>query len=297
MTVLSSRWGACLLLVALALPASSAMAQPPEPPSPSATSVPVAESPRWRRLLQVSSIDRMLRELPSYFSIGLQRTKAQGFSLPSEVESALTDAARAVFDHSALQQLAVDHLQASLSEAELNDWLEFYESPLGRLLSTADERTASPDFQRQVLARAPQIIASVSQNAGRMALLQSLLQATDEVEQGTRMAMQSQLALEWGLLSTLPPTAAKPSFEQLSQALEGQRFAMQTQVSQIALARLALAYDAFSDEELGQLLRQVNTPAGQAFYIDFSHRLIKSLTVLSERIGQTAGRRLNQRPA
>lgn len=301
MTVHSCPRYACLLsmtlAMALAQPASGAQPQAPAFQSPSIQSAPVAESQRWSHLLQVSSIDRVLRELPSYFLIGLQRTKAQGFALPPDVENALTESAREVFDHSALQRLAVEHLQASLSEAQRNELLEFYESPLGRRVSAADERAASPDFQRQVLERAPEVMASLSLNAGRMALLQSLLQATDEVEQGTRMAMQSQLALEWGLLSTLPPGARRPSFDQLSETREAQRFALRTQVSQIALVRLALAYGAFSDEELGRLLQQINSSAGQAFYIDFSHRLIESLSVLSERIGQSAGRRLHQRPA
>ena len=53
------------------------------------------------------------------------------------------------------------------------------------------------------------MIEALSWDTARMALLQSWLQATAAVERATDMALQSQLALEWGLTSTLPQAVDK----------------------------------------------------------------------------------------
>lgn len=250
----------------------------------------------WRRLLKVTSIERMVRELPTYFRQGLDQARAQGAAVPPEVEAALKAAADEVFGFEGLQQAVTAHLQASLSAEQLADWLGFYATPLGRKLTAADEHAASPAFQREMMERAPQIMETLSQDASRMALLQSWLQATDAVEQATNMALQSQLALEWGLISTLPQGTARPSFDEVQSHMNAQRFAMRAQMAQMLLVHSAAAYQEFDTEELGQLLKRANSPAGRALYIEFGTRFYQTLAALSEAVGEAAGRRLGQRP-
>jgi multidrug efflux pump subunit AcrA (membrane-fusion protein) len=123
------------------------------------------------------------------------------------------------------------------------------------------------------------------------------LQATEAVEHATQMGLQMQMALEWGLMSTSPPAVGKPSFQELQAHFESQRFAMRAQVAQMLMVSTALAYEGLSNAELSQLLQRANSPVGKALYVDFSRRLYQTLVQLSERLGQTAGRQLAQRPA
>ncbi|MBA4262622.1 MAG: hypothetical protein C0443_11575 [Comamonadaceae bacterium] len=285
--------GAGLLALGLLAPVTHGLAQPGSAPSAQAA----APAGDWLRLLQSASIERVLREMPTYFKQGLDQAKAQGVPVPPEVESALKAAADEVFGFDGLQRAAMAHLQASLSAEQLADWLAFYSTPLGKKLTVADERAASSAFQSLLMERAPQVMETLSRDAGRMALLQSWLQATDAVEQGTNMALQSQLALEWGLISTMPQAVGKPSFEEVKNHMSSQRFAIRAQVSQMVLVHSAAAYQEFSQEELGQMLQRANSPAGKALYIDFSRQLYLTLVALTEKTGQAAGRRLAQQPA
>ena len=177
------------------------------------------------------------------------------------------------------------------------DWLAFYRTPLGRKLAAADERAASPAFQSMLMEQAPQVMATLSEDVSRMALIQSLLQATDSVEQSTNLVLQTQLALVWGLISTSPQAEGKPTFEELKRDINEQRFALRAQMAQMGLVHAAVAYHEFSQQELGLMLRRANSPVGKALYVDFSRRLNQTLAVFAEKIGQAAGRRLAEQPA
>lgn len=284
--------GAGLLVLGLIAPGHHVLAQQENSPSVQAGAVVVD----WQRLLQMASIERVLREMPTYFKQGLDQAKAEGVPMPPEIEFALKDAADEVFGFDNLQRMTIACLQASLSSEQLADWLAFYGTPLGKKLAAADERAASADFQQQLMDRAPQVMERLSQDASRMALLQSWLQATDAVEQATNMALQSQLALEWGLISTMPQTARTPTFEELKDYMNEHRFAMRAQMAQLLLVHTAAAYEAFDAEELAQLLQRANSPAGKALYIEFSRQLYQTLVALAEKTGEAAGRRLTRQP-
>lgn len=285
-----------LLTLSLMAPVSHA-STPLSSSAQTATSQAVVPAGDWQRLLQATSIERVLREMPTYFKQGLDQARAQGAPIPAEVEAALKAAADEVFAFESLQRVAKAHLQASLNEAQLADWLAFYNTPMGQKLKAADDRAASPAFQQLLRERAPQVMEALSQDSARMALLQSWLQVSDGVEQGTNMMLQMQLALEWGLISTMPQTVGKPTFEELKIHMNAQRFAMRGQVAQVMLTHTAAAYQEFTPEELGQMLKMANSPAGKALYVDFSRLLAQTLVALAEKIGQVAGQRLARQPA
>ncbi|WP_374523029.1 DUF2059 domain-containing protein [Hydrogenophaga sp.] len=253
-------------------------------------------SNEWQRLLMVSRIELALLELPAHFKQGLDQAKSQGLPISPEVEVALKAAADEVFGAAALQGAALSHLEASLSPSQLRDWLAFYQSPLGQKMAAADERAASPDFLRSVMDRAPRLMETVSRDTGRLALLQSWLDATGAVEQSTNMALHSQLALEWGLVSTLPRTAGMPTFDELKSYINERRFVVKAHLAQLALLHSAAAYQDFSNEDIRQMLQRANSPAGQALYVNFNRKMHRTLEALVEKVGLTAGRRLASHP-
>ena len=282
-----------LLPLGVLAPFSLALAQP----NSAAGTRAAASAADWQRLMQATRIEQVLREMPNYYKQGFEQAKAQGAPISAEAEAALKAAADEAFSFDGLQRAATDHLQASLSAEQLAEWLAFYSTPLGRKLSAADSRAASPEFQRLLMDRAPKLMETLSQDAGRMALLQSWLQATRAVEQATNTVVQSQLALEWGLISTLPPGAGKPGLEELKNQVNSQRFGVQARMTQMALVHAAVAYQDFSSQELGQMLQIANSPAGQALHIHFSRLLHQTLVSLAESLGKAVGRRLAQKPA
>jgi hypothetical protein len=282
-----------LFAMGLLAPFSLAWAQPDSAAGTRAT----ASAAGWQRLLQATCIEQVLREMPNYYKQGFEQAKAQGAPISAEAEAALKAAADEVLAFDGLQRAATDHLQASLKAEQLAELLAFYSTPVGRKLSAADSRAASPEFQRLLMERAPKLMETLSQDTGRLALLQSWLQATQAVEQATNTVVQGQLALEWGLISTLPPGTGKPGFEELKNQVNSQRFGIQAMMAQMTLVHAAVAYQDFSPQELGQMLQIANSPAGQALHIHFSRLLHQTLVSVAESLGKAAGRRLAQKPA
>ena len=282
---------ACLLGLSLTAFGPAVQAQ-----AASVTAPVQAEDP-VTRLIEMSSLEKSLRELPAFFRQGLAQAKAQGAPIPAQVEGVLNGAAEEVFRFEPLHAAVKADLAATLSPEDLAQWMQFYASPLGQKLREADMRAASPAFQQALMARAPQVMEALSRDTARMALLQSWLQTTQAVEQATEMALQTQLGMEWGLVSTLPPGAGKPGFQDLRNHLESQRMVVRTQMAQYLLVHVAAAYQAMSNEELGQLLAQANRPEARKFYLDFSRKFYARLAALTERLGQTAGRKLAEQPA
>jgi Uncharacterized protein conserved in bacteria (DUF2059) len=284
---------ACLMGLTLGL--SSPFLHAQSPTSQAMASVQAADD--WDRLLEMSSLEKTLRELPGFFKLGLEQARAQGAPVTPQMATALNAAAQEVLRLEPLHAAVKADLAATLTPEELAQWMQFYASALGQKLREADVRAASPAFQQALMPRAPQVMEALSRDSARMALLQSWLQTTQAVEQATEMALQTQLAMEWGLVSTLPPAAGKPGFQDLRNHLESQRMVVRAQMAQYLLVHAAAAYQAMSNEELGQLLAQANRPEARKFYLDFSRKLYARLAALTERLGQTAGRKLAEQPA
>ena len=284
---------ACLMGLTLGL--SSPFLHAQSTTSQAMASVQAADD--WDRLLEMSSLEKTLRELPGFFKLGLEQARAQGAPVTPQMATALNAAAQDVFRFEPLFKAVKADLMETLTSDQLAQWMSFYQSPLGQKLREADLRAASPAFQKTLAERAPQVMEALSRDSGRMALLQSWLQATQAVEQATNMAIQSQLGLEWGLVFTLPAGTTKPTFREIQQHLESQRMAIRAQMAQYLLVHVAVAYQDLSHEELGQLLAQANKPSSQSFFLDFSRKLYQRLSVQSERLGQAAGRSLAQQPA
>lgn len=285
--------GAAVLALGLLAPVVAAHAQSANAPRASGVQ-PGATVAQYQRLLELSSLDRVLQQLPAYFQLGLEQAQAQGVSLPPPVQAAFEAAANEVLAPERLRPDVLAQLQVHLNAGQLAEWLAFYRTPLGKKTAAADQRAASAAFQKLLQDRAPQVMAKLSQDATRMALLQSWLQATDAVEQSTDFAIQTQLGVAWGLAVALPGADSVQTFDDLKAQLEAQRFSVQAQVAQGLLVHMAVAYQDFSNQELGQLLRQANRPAGKAFYIDFSRQISQLLSARMEVLGRAIGRTLGQ---
>lgn len=281
----------CLLGLALTAFGPAIQAQ-----TPNSTASAQAEDP-VTRLIEMSSLERTLRELPAFFRQGLEQAKSQGAPIAPQVLAALKGAADEVFRFESLHADVKADLAATLSPEDLAQWIQFYASPIGKKQREADVRAASPTFQQTLMSRAPQVMENLSRDTARMALLQSLLQTTQAVEQATEMVLQTQLGMEWGLVSTLPQGTGKPGFQDLRNHLENQRMVVRTQMAQYLLVHAAASYQALSNEELGLLLTQANRPEARKFYLDFSRKLYARLAALTERLGQAAGRKLAEQPA
>lgn len=254
------------------------------------------QAPAVDRLMRDSAIDAALASLPEQVNGGLRQAQAQGAGIPPQVVQALGEAAAQAYAFAPLQAELRQRMLQTLTPDQLASWDVFYQTPLGRKLAQADAKAAQPDSQVALMQAAPSVLEKLSGDTGRMALLQSWLQASQGVQRATEFALHFTLALEWGFVSTMPDAPGKPSHAEVRQQVYQQRFAVQAQMAQLVLAQAAFSYQDLSNTELAALLAQGNSPAGQALYRDFGQQFFAVLAQRSELLGQLAGQRLHSRP-
>lgn len=226
-----------------------------------------------------------LRQIPEQIDMGLQQAQAQG--LPPELAKLVLRSGREVYDIKLLEPQALTLLLKSLGPEHLQAWTGFYKTPLGQKIAVADIQSASAQTMGFVMENAPKIMAELAADTSRMALIQSVVDASQSVDRAVSMSMAMSLAMEWALVSAMPDQPGKPTFRQLQDHVEQQRFLMRSQMSQWVLAHAAHVYKNLSISELQQILAQANSPAGQALFRGFGPTFADWINQYAQRLGQS----------
>jgi hypothetical protein len=273
---------ACLL--GLGLSGMTALAQVhPSPDKPASVVKQDEEAGRW--LMTQMALLESLRQLPEQFELGLQQAQAQG--MPPELAKLVLRSGREVYDLKQLEPQALALLLKSLGPEHLKAWTGFYKTPLGQKIALADIQGASAQTMGFVMENAPKIMAELAADTSRMALIQSVVDASQSVDRAVSMNMAMSLAMEWALVSAMPDQPGKPTFRQLQDHVEQQRFVMRSQMSQWVLAHAAHVHKSLSIPELHQFLAQANSPAGQALYRGFGQTFAYWINQYAQRLGQS----------
>lgn len=246
-------------------------------------------------LISRSGVDAAISVFPGMVMMGIGQARQQGAPITDEVMRAMDESAREVFAYEGLLEDVRSLLLQTVKAEHLADWVAFYASSVGVRMATADAGWSDPDMQMMVMQQGPRIMQELAGEPARMALLQSLLQASHTVERASSSALSFALAMEWGMISTMPPSPDLPDYDQLRDMIEESRFVIQGQMAQLTLAQASVLYKDFSLDDLRAVLVQMNSDAGQAFYRDFSQAFEALLVQRGERLGVRVGQRLGSR--
>jgi len=241
------------------------------------------EAGHW--LMTQIALLESLRQIPAQIDMGLQQALAQG--MPHELAKVVQRSGREVYDLKQLEPQALALLLKSLGPEHLKAWTGFYKTPLGQKIAVADIQGASAQTMGFVMENAPKIMAELAADTSRMALIQSVVDASQSVDRAVSMNMAMSLAMEWALVSAMPDQPGKPTFRQLQDHVEQQRFVMRSQMSQWVLAHAAHVHKSLSISELQQFLAQANSPAGQALYRGFGQTFAHWINQYAQRLGQS----------
>lgn len=214
--------------------------------------------------------------------------------MPPKLAKLVLRSSREVYDLKQLEPQALALLLKGLGSEHLQAWTVFYKTPLGQKIALADIQGASAQTMGFVMENAPKIMAELAADTARMALLQSVVDATMAVDRAVSMNMAMSLAMEWAMVSAMPDQPGKPTFNQLQDHLEQQRFVMRSQMSQWVLAHAAHVNKSFGISELQQLLAQANSPAGQALFLGFGQTFALWMNQYAQRLGQSVSQGLQK---
>lgn len=230
---------------------------------------PVSSADHTAFVLQHMALDAVIQELPNSVASGLQGAIAQGMPMPPEVATTIVEQAQQHFAWVKLQPQLHTAINQHLSRKQLEAWVNFYQTTLGQKMAAADRKGSSAEVMQHVMQRGPEILTRLAGDTTRMALVQSLVDATHALDRATDTSAFFALTLDWAIVSSMPNHPDKPTFEQLENEIATQRFVIRSQMAQMVLAHTALVYQDFSTAELQSVLQQVTSPSGQALYKNF----------------------------
>ncbi len=245
---------------------------------------------RW--LLTQMAMQESLRQIPEGIATGLQQAQMHG--MPNDIATVIQRSAHQVYNMEQLEPQVLTLLLNTLKAEHLQTWTAFYKTPLGQKVAMADIKGSSTETLAFIFENGPVIMAELAQDTARLALIQSLIDTTQVLEQAVSVNMAMGLAMEWAMISAMPNQPGKPTFQEVQQYIEEQRFVVRSQMAQMVLAHAAYTRKDMTISELQEMLTLANSPAGQAMFHDFGQLFAQWLNHYAERLGHAIEQELSQ---
>jgi hypothetical protein len=227
------------------------------PMVPAATDAATAET-----LTRQYGLWEQLAHLRAQVLAGFVNAQSQSGRTASDSELArLTKIIDTAYAADRLRAVALQVIQSDTDELHLPALQAWFGSELGPRVRRLDEAAAaSPLEPAQILQQGAAQLQAMS--VARRDALADIARTVDAAEAITRLVTSTTLATHLGLRSVLPDVPG-PTTAELEAALQAQRPQMLQTFGALALAGIALSYQALSDDDLAQYLAFLKSAAGQ----------------------------------
>jgi len=178
-------------------------------------------------------------------------------SLPPAVYDALVNNSNQRFAPQAMDQRAEQKLRATLQDP--NPALQFFQSPLGRKIVTAELTATRPDQ----LAKNAQGLPKMQVSDNRLLIIGHLTNALPAKEAGAEVSLAIAGVAADSLSSMIPGLMGGGSTQGM---LEGQRQRLMAQIANDMSNTLLYVYRDLSDSELEEFSTFAESTEGQAYY-------------------------------
>jgi hypothetical protein len=178
-------------------------------------------------------------------------------SLPPAVYQALVNNSNQRFAPQAMDQRAEQHLRQALKDPA--PALQFFQSPLGRKIVTAELTATRPDQ----LAKNAQGLPHIEASATRQLLIGHLAQDLPAREAGAEVSLAIAGVAADSLSQMIPGLLGGGQAQGM---LDGQRERLMAQIGNDMNNTLLYVYRDLSDPELEEFATFAESPAGKAYY-------------------------------
>jgi len=236
-------------------------------------------------LIEKSGLKLQIENLPEMLDQQLIIMESQGGPLPPERRARFREAMLKVYDQKRLLPRIETRVEQALSPEDRRQILKFLDSPLGRKIIAAENAMASKEAMATLEQEGPALMEKLMKDSARLALIQSLDNATQATDMATDTNIATALATNYALISqsNMPD---KPSFEQLKSEYEKNRLPIRMQMAQAILTGMAMSYRNLSNEELADYLAFANSPTGKRYFLGIGRVLDRVLVEAAFEFGR-----------
>ncbi len=192
-----------------------------------------------------------------------------------------------IIDRAFIVQESLDAVQkdlgSQLSQAELEAVLEWLNSPLGKKVTQLEIAAMSLASYQEMQSQLLDL-----QKKYRGSDRERLFQAFDKATNATDASLETAIAVQLTLASAMAASSNNPqmpTYEQLKQSVEDNRFMMRGVIGQQVFANYLYTYQHLTDEELKAYIDFTASPAGHHFSMVINESVKNVLLKPSEVIG------------
>lgn len=247
----------------------------------------VANQTLANQVIKSSGLSEMIRQFPVLLKEGIQQGAEQSGDKGAASSQKMIMQISQIIDQAFVVSESIEgvraELSAGLTEQELLNVLEWLSSPLGKKVSQMEvdimSSDAYKDMQSQLLS-----LQEKYRGSERERLFQRFDKATNATEASLETAIAVQLTLA-SAMSASSNNPQMPSYEELKQSIESNRFMMRGVIGQQVFANYLYTYQKLTDDELEAYVNFVSSPAGNHYSLVVNEAVKNALLKPSELIG------------
>lgn len=247
-------------------------------------------APSAESVLEASPIDDIVAQYPAMMSQGIRDGLKQSGRVPPFAADTIGHMVSRSFNAAEIQAQIVSDLESTLSDAQLQSVMDWYDTPLAKKIAEAEVAASRPSAWGEIQARAPEL-----NKRFRGSQRVDMFDRFDKASRATESAVDTSIAVQTGLATALSALKGSDAatFEQIQAQIEGQRGMLEGMVNQQVFDSYLYTYRDISASELDLYIGFLESPAGSRFSGVVTNSIQRAITDPIESIGSQMVQFLN----
>jgi hypothetical protein len=240
-------------------------------------------------LMVKSGLSKQLEQVAPMMQDGMAQQNQGPNALSPEKMTELSGLAAKAFDAKVLREKVQKHIQANMSEADVQAALSWLRSPLGEKITKLEEEASTPAAYAEMQKMADKLTG----NSGRVELARRLDNAVKATETGVAVALNTQTAMIAALTSGTAPEE-RPTMNDIEKEVAKSKGQIRSAVEQSTILSFLYAYRSLSDAEIGKYIDFASSASGKRYHAVTAEGVNVAMSsaarVLGGLIAQNAGK-------
>jgi hypothetical protein len=242
-----------------------------------------------------SGIDKQVRQMPLLIRSSVEQALEQDDrinDLPRHTKSAISGSVQEAFSAERFKKTIIKEVTASMTVKDLDKVLKWLDSPLGKKCTRLEESASTPETLSEVKKFATRL-KQAPPAANRLDILRRLDAAVKATETNVEIAMNTQLAVAFAVVKSLPLEQQGP-LKDIAAQLEKNRPQIEAVMKSQTLIFALYTYQNLTNGELEAYIQFATSPAGVKYHGATISGFKKALLNGSLKWGESIADILNQ---
>jgi hypothetical protein len=247
-------------------------------------------APSADAVLAASPIDDIVAQYPAMMSQGIRDGLKQSGRVPPFAADTIGHMVSSSFNAQKIQAEITADLESTLSDAQLQSVMDWYDTPLAQKIAAAEIAASRPEAWAEIQTRAAEL-----NRRFRGSERVDMFDRFDKASRATESAVDTSIAVQLGLATALSALKGSDaaSFEQIQSQIESQRGMLEGMVNQQVFDSYLYTYRDISAQELALYIAFLESDAGSGFSRVVTNSIQRAITAPIESIGSQMVRFLN----